>query len=215
MAAGQTKAAFRVKIVGRIHGQTTNNVLHFRAMIADLVTPESNNSLLQQLLTAIMECVIDTLLPAVTTDWTFIRSEAQMLLPQVTDPIESTAQGNLTGARTNSNVSFCASLVNLRSGVGGRRGRGKIFLPPGGDLDMTNSVLSDDLTDLLEAFLLCMFGKFVGPTKTTPFEWGVLSRKDMEGVTGANAFDAIRPIVNAAPNQVAAKIGSRKLGSGS
>ena len=215
MSAGLTKAAFRVRIIGQIHGQQTVNVLHFRSLIADLITPESTNSLLQDLLTAVMECIIDTLLPAVTDDWTFTRAEAQMLFPQASDPIESTAQGQAVGGRAPTNVSFCASLINLRSGLGGRRGRGKMFLPPGGDNDMTNSVLDTDITLLLEAFLLCMFGKFVGPNKTTTFDWCVLSRKDMEGLTGANAYDASRPIVNAAPNTRLAKIGSRKLGSGS
>lgn len=215
MSAGQTKAAFRVRIVGRMHGSATNNVLHFRALIADQVDPGIINGLLQALAVAVFECVIDTLLPATTQDWTFERVEAVMLQPTQSDPIEETAAAGTTGARANSNVSFCASLINIKSGVGGRRGRGKWFLPPGGDVDMSNSVMSEDLNNLLEQFLLCLFGKFVGQARTTPYQLCVFSRKDFDAQVLKDAFEAMRPVVELSPNQVIAKLGTRKLGVGS
>lgn len=212
--AGQTTLFYRVRIVGRLHGSTTNNVIHFRESTADSL----NDLLIQQLLTALVnavfQCVLEKLIPAVTSDWTFVRTEAQVYSPVVSDAVVAEADAGIVGGGTPASVSFAASLVNLRTGGGGRSGRGKMFLPPPGEGQTANSLMDTGSANLLEEFLVCMFSKFVGGTRTEGAEWTVFSRK-IGGALLGNVAAANRAVLQASPNVTLARCGSRKLGIGS
>lgn len=203
----------RVRIIGRIHGSQTNNVLHFAT---NTVVNDGPNldPLLLALATAVALCVIEQLLPAITSDWTFERVEAQSISPTISDAVVFTPNAGTIGTSPGTNVSFAASLVNLRSGVGGRSGRGKIFLPPAGDSVITESKLTQPPMDAIVAFLTCVAEKFHPVNGTEDWVFGILSRKLLTGIGGS--FDAaFHPVTQMAPNQIVAKMGSRKLGVGS
>jgi hypothetical protein len=211
--AGTTTLYYRCRIVGRLHGSTTNNVIHFRETTADALTDALIQQLLTALVSAVAQCVIETLLPAVTSDWTFVRVEAQTHGTNNSDLTVFTADAGLTGEGSPASASFIASLVNLRTGGGGRSGRGKIFLPPPGEGQSADSLMDTGSADLLQAFLECLFSKFVGDTRTEGPEWVVFSRK-VAGSLFADMAAANRPILQASPNVALARCGSRKLGKG-
>jgi hypothetical protein len=203
---------FQARIIGRIHGQQTVNVLNFGSDEA-AADNDALVAILVQLATQILLCVTTSLLSAVTEDWTVETVEAKQLHPALSDPVQVSAAPDTNGNLAPTNVSFAATLVNIRTGGGGRRGRGRIFLPPMGDASITNSVLSDATAgQFLTDFLECMSDKYIGPSKTENQSLGVLSRKAI--ATGTAFGDALRPATTLEANQTVSVMRSRKLGHG-
>lgn len=207
----------QLRIHGKIHGQTTINVLHFATNTAEIdVQPPS--PLLVALLAAVVDCVIQALLPAVTQDWTFEFCDARFVYHtgpglMQTDPLIQTAPANSVGTLGPTSVSFSSSLINLRTGVAGKRGRGKIFLPPPGESNVTNSAIDASTQTALTAFLTCMAGKFLGTGATEQWRWGVFSRKN--GGNNFATWDAgFYMITTLSPVTNLAVIGRRKIGHG-
>lgn len=203
----------RVRIVGQLHGSETVNVLHFatntQGTDADVIEQQ-----LIALAQAVIACVRQTLLPAVTSDWTLVRVEAQLIYPTVTDAFVETGTPADVGELGPTSVSFAASLVNIRTFGGGRRGRGRVFLPPPGETEVTASAMDEATLLLLTQFLLCIAGKFMGPDHTEDYILGVLSRTDA-GPTNANFDVGFREARALNPVARLARMGSRKVGVGS
>jgi len=212
MAAPWARGA-RVVIKGRIHGQATNNVLNFAT---NTVVNDGPNLevLLLALAQAVLACVIDELLPAITNEWTFEQVTAQAFYPDHSDPVVATPPANTTGTNGATSTSFAATLVNVRTGGGGRRGQGKMFLPPPGEAAMTQSTIIQGALDEVVAFLLCIAGKFVGAGATEDWRYVIYSRTNDNEIGGT--FDnSTREVTQMTPNQITAKLGSRKLRVGS
>lgn len=207
----------QARIVGSLHGQDTVNVLHFATNTAELdISPPS--PLLTALVTAILECVIETLLPGVTQDWTARYVDARFVYngggsPIGSDPVIATAPPDSVGELGPCSVSFASTLVNLRSGLGGRHGRGKMFLPPAGEAQTANSLLDEPTLTLITAFLTCMAGKFLGSSPTTDWRLGVLSRA-LAGPTNASFNAGFFIVSQLSPVARVAVLSRRKIGHG-
>lgn len=177
------------RIVGEIHGQQTVNVLHFatNSAIADEGTLDQ---LLLQLAQALLDCTLTTLIPAVSQDWVAKFCDAKRIAPTASDAMIATAPGGSQGGLGPTNVSFAASLLSIRTGGGGRRGRGRLFLPPPGDSEISNSLIDGPTLLLLAAFAACLAGKFLGASPSTDWRLGVYSRTNDAGATGTfdNSF---------------------------
>lgn len=210
--AGPYTGHIEARIVGRLHGQDCINVLHFATHTT--INDGNRNDLLLQLAQALLDCAISTLLPAVTSEYTLTQVEAKFIAPTVSDPIAVTPSGTNVGSRGPTSVSFQSSLLSLRTGGGGRRGRGKMFLAPAGEADITASNLDGPTVALLAAFAACLVGKFVGTSASTAFLLGVLSKTAIK-VSGSSFDNAFREVTTITPNALLAKIGSRKVGKGS
>ena len=205
-------AGAQARIHGQIHGQQTVNVLNFGTNAA-ILDQGALDTLLLQLATALLECVIDTLLDAVSIDWRVIGTDAKRIYPTVSDPIVSTAPANQVGTRSVTSVSFAASLLSLRTGGGGRKGRGRVFLPPPGEAEIAQSAIDGPTLIALTAFAACLAGKFAGTSPTTDWRLGVLSRKTA-GPTLA-AFDTgFRQVTQLSPVANVACMRSRRIGHG-
>lgn len=204
-------AGAQCRIIGEIHGQTTVNVVNFATNT--VVSDDNIDELLLQLATAMAQCVVETLLPAVTSDWRFVRTEAYRIHPLRTDPVIASGTPANVGELGPASASFLSTLVHLRTGQGGRTGRGKMFLPPPGEAQTANSVIDEPTLVLIAAFLACVASKFAGLNPETPWILGVLSRK----LAGANiqSFDSgFREVRQLTPSADIAKMGSRKKGRG-
>lgn len=207
-------AGARVRIVGKLHGQDTNNVIHLATNTQGWDDPTFFRQQLILLMEAIRDCVVDTLLPAVTSDWTFVRVEGHLIVPFISDVIVVTGTPDNVGELSAVSTSFQSALVNVRSGVGGRRGRGRMFLPPPGEAQIANSDIDGPTLVLLAAFLACVASKFMGANPTTIWRLGVLSRTDA-GPTNANFDVGFRECQSLNPVARVAIMSSRKVGSGS
>ena len=202
----------QVRIVGRIHGQTTNNVLHFSTNTVINDAP-SEDALILALLTALLACVSEQLLPAVTSDWTLDYIEGRKLYPAAGNPLQLVPDNAVVGTASACSVSFAASLLGIRSTVGGRTGRGRLFLPPPGEGETSQSISSNTVVDQLVAFVTCLAGKFIGAGHTEDWELGVLSRKLLAHDV-SNWNTSFHEAVTVIPKREQAVIGRRKLGRG-
>lgn len=172
------------RIKGKLHGQETISVLHFGTN-----DPANDQAaliaLLIQLAQAIIFCVINKLLGAVTQDWTFEGVDCKRLAPVLSDVIEVTAQAGSVGTRQQCNASFESIVIKKRSGIGGRRNRGRNFLPPPGDADMTQSVVVlGDAKNFYLDFLACLASSFIGNAASTNFRLLVLSKTTLKQFPG-------------------------------
>lgn len=200
------------RIVGEIHGQRTVNVFHFGTnnIVDDGGTLDE---LLLQLAQALLECARDTLLPAVSQDWKMLFCDAKGIAPTPTDPIVATALPTDVGQLGVTSVSFASSLVHIRTGGGGRSGRGRKFLPPPGEAQIANSDIDAPTLLLLAAFLACIATKFMGPDPEADWTLGVLSRKGFNNTPG-NFDNSFRVATSLNPVATAAVMGTRKKGRG-
>jgi len=198
--------------VGEIHGQQTVNVLHFGT---DLVANDTGqlNTVLLQLAEAMRDCVVEFLLPAVSSDWRFVRTDAKEIFPTQTDPIVVSGTPAQVGELSAASHSFAASLVNVHTGIGGRRGRGKMFLPPPGEGQTANSLIDEPTLVLLAAFTACVATKFMGAAPESDWHYGVLSSKDLNHVP-ANFNTAFRVAASLNISAEAAVMRSRRRGHG-
>ena len=204
---------FQARIAGHMHGSETVNIINFgtNEAAADTAALET---LLFQLGTAILACVINSLIPAVTSDWTVEEVGVKQLHPVLTDEIIAAAPAGVNGEGGPTNVSFAAILMKNRTGGGGKRGRGRNFLPPPGDAAMTNSVMDDaNANNAYAAFLTCLGNNFFSGGQNSPFDMGVLSRKVLKDTPG-NFDAAFRKTTNLIIEQKVSVISSRKLGRG-
>lgn len=203
-------------IHGTIHGQETVNVMHF-ATNANITDQPFPHPLLLELAQALLECAVDTLLPAVTQDWTLVKTRASFVgtvIPTLSpDFVEATAPAASVGELSSTSVSFAASGVDLKTGRNGRNGRGRMFLPPAGEAEMSASGIDNATLLLIAAFLTCMAGKFLGASPSTVWRWGVYSRK-LGGASFANFDAAFAVIGQSSPRANSFVIGRRKVGRG-
>lgn len=203
------------RIIGEIHGQQTVNVLHFATNSA--LGGGADIALLILLAQAIMQCVETVLLPAVTQDWNVSAVDAQYLGTVIggttTDPVVEGPAGPGIGGLGPTSVSFAASLMQLRSGVAGKSGRGRSFLPPPGEAQVAQSTIDDPTLTLLVQFANCLISKFVGIGASTDFRLGVYSRK-LGGGVFANFNAAFFEVKQITFSNKLAVIGRRKTGHG-
>lgn len=211
MAAPWASGA-KLRIIGKLHGQDCINVLHFgtNTVIND---PTQLAQLLTALATAMLACVVDSLLPAVTSNYTVTRIEAAQIHPAQGDVIEVAAAPGSVGTLSPVSASFLATLVNIKTGFGGRSKRGKMFLPPVGETEATDSLINAGNMDEIVAFLTCVAGKFIGAGATEDWRLGVYSKK-LAG-PGKDFNAGFTEALTLVPSNVIAKMGSRKVGKGS
>lgn len=203
----------RVRIHGVHHAGITNNVLHFGT---ETVGYDAGTIMAQlgQLATAVVDCVRTTLLPALGSDWKLDKVTAQALHPVLTDPAEVVGLNTDVGALANTNVSFTSQLVSLRTGLGGRSKRGRMFLPPAPEGGVTESTLTDAQMILLVAFVTCIAGKFLaGGSDPNGWRLCVLSRKLL--AANANNYNlGVTEVTNMTARKELASMRTRKLGRG-
>jgi len=205
-------AGAECRIVGSLHGVETVNVWHF-ATNEVINDDPSLDTLLQQLITAMSQCVRDFLLPAVTSDWRFVQCDARRIAPTFSDPVIGTGTPADVGELSPTSHSVSCSLVSIRTGGGGKSGRGRKFLPPPGEAEIANSLINDATLLLIAAYLACVAEKFAGANATTFWRVGVLSTKKLHALGGS--FDnAFREATQLSPVANVHYLGSRQIGHG-
>lgn len=206
-------AGAELSVYGEIHGQTAVNVWHFATNIVGWDNPQSANDALVALATAMLDCFVTNLLPIISSDFRLIGAAAKGIHPDLKEPVVVAAPANSFGGGDPTNNSFTAILVNLRTGQGGRRGRGKKFLPPPGDDALVSSNVDGPTLIAVGTFLACVAGKFLGANPTTDWRLGVLSKTDLKAAGGS--FDnAFRIVTTMTPSIDQAVMTSRRKGRG-
>jgi hypothetical protein len=197
-----------VTIEGVLHGQQTVNVLHFGAN-----APEPNWN---QLIADILDCITTALRPATSSEWTLTKLTHRRLFPNLSDPEDHFPAVATAGTGLPSETSFSANIIQIRTGLGGRRHRGRMFLPGVIANDVNQSRLTDNGLAKLVAFAACMAGKFIhlpADVDQKAFEIGVLSRTQAK-VQGETLESAFTPATNLVAQRVVGVMRSRRIGHG-
>lgn len=199
----------QITIVGSQHGSETNNVLCFGTNI----TPPNWT----QVATWIIECIVNNLKPALSSDWTLNRLVVREIFPAIGDALDVVPGTAVAGTGLGALPAFNSALINLYTGGGGRSGRGRVFLPGVITTQVANGRINTASQTPYVNFIICMAAKFINsldPAAVRDYQWCVLSRKNA-GANYANAGTAARPVTKAQLNPVVATMHSRKIGVGS
>lgn len=196
----------KITIVGSLHGQETNNVLHFRFT--------SGISTFQGLIDAILDCIRTALLPGLSNEWRLIEVRGKQLFPIGTDEVITPAlPGDVGGLSVEALPSYCAGLISIKTGLAGRRNRGRFFLAGIPENGHTASRLTSGELAALVAYATCLAGKFISATSTHPYFLGVLSRKNI--ASGMNIGQAFKEATVLQTTNVLGTQRRRKVGVGS
>jgi len=204
---------YQVRIVGRIEGQETNNVLHFRYL-----SGASDTDVATHLILVAIQCFINHLLPVLSNAWTLERVIWKRVSPTlgpeiISIPVGAGAGGNMSG----SEPSFVSAVVSLRTREGGRRKRGRMYIPGVPESAVTGSSIEtdDEVWQGLLDFCLCMIAAFVpgDPVGANQWGWSVYSRAN-GGATFPYGLAGFTQITEAVPVQLLGTTRSRKVGRG-
>ena len=202
----------QVVVTGKVDQQDYRNIMHFGTDLTGFDT--QNDALLLALAAAVFECFITVLLPGLSSNITLSGCKAKRIYPVVSDEVIDATNAGVGGLGQPALPSFTAMMLDIKTGGGGRRNRGRMFLPPPTEVNTTNSVLATAGLDLLTDFAQCMVGKFLGLSGSTDWQIGVLSRA---AITKDNAAInvAFKPATSITPVDLIACQRRRKIGKGS
>lgn len=209
-ATGET---YQVRLVGRMEGQETNNILYFQ------LTGSGDADVELHLIQVLLTCFIDNIMPVVTTQWALEKLVWRQVSPalgleHVTIPeTPQIGQGDI-----NALPSFNSALLSIRTTRPGRRGRGRMFLAgvPEGATTNSEFTVSQAFWLGLISFAACLVANFVhaDPGVGTE-EWSMMIYSPtIGGKTLPYAAQGFAPVTEINPVKQIATTRSRKVGRG-
>ncbi len=202
---------FKATIEGTLHGQLTNNVMFF-SRTGELGTPDWTQ-FMSQLAADIISCITTTLLPAVSSQWTFVRIKIQRLDGTGTDENLYAAPANSVGAGSESLPSTVAAVLSIRTGLRGRSKRGRMYLGGLPESGQATSALTPGQLVLVAAFATCLIDKFINNQVAGDAKLGVYSRK-LGGTQPYSLVAGWYPATTIIAQGVLGTMRSRMLGRG-
>jgi hypothetical protein len=203
--------AFQVKVVGRVEGQETNNILNF-------IAATSIDNVETRLILALAECFITNLLPVLTSKWTFEHIMWKQTKPVLgVEMITIPPGAGAGGGSANALPSLNSACISIRTAQGGRSKRGRMYIPGIPEDATTDSQFNTEgpFWAALIAFAACVVTKFVvgDPPAANSFQMEVYSRK-LGGASFPYTTPGFTPVVSLTPDVIVATTRSRKLGRG-
>lgn len=208
-------ALYQVRIDGRIENQQTKNVMHFMQYSTD-----GDNDVETHLVLAILNCFITNLLPVMSSAWTLESATWKQLAPTLGNENQTVPAGILQGAGgADALPSYCSALLSIRTTLGGRSGKGRMFLPGIPENQTEGSLIDKDLAmwAALLAFAVCIIQTFGVKADPDPgqhaWAFGVFSRK-LGGAAAPFNIAGFHPVTSIVPSALLATTRSRKIGHG-
>lgn len=167
---------YRLKLVGELHGQATETAFHFLTN-----SSWNGNSSYKVELTDLMTHFVANIVPKVqlfaSQEWVAKTVIGITLIPKAEVFIE-TRLPNGTGTQPDNCLpSFCAGLLSLRTGFGGRSRIGRLYIPGVAEGLSSASRLEGQYLSLLSGIGASLL-QFYGPSGSVPWvRYGVFSRK--------------------------------------
>jgi hypothetical protein len=201
-----TKVA-QVVVDGLLYGQQTNNVLHFATNIEPMPDPQTLLGSLEAHIRALWR-------PATGSDWTLTRLTFRALYPALLDEVERIPNPAIAATGLPALPGTNAAILALRTGLGGRTHRGRIFAPAIIGNDVTNGKFNDTGLAKWQAVGDDLVVRYKSGGSQGEWEMVVLSRKNAAapGGTLASASVAINVVV---ARRIPGVIRRRKIGVGS
>lgn len=201
---------FEVVIKGSQEQQAYRNVIHFRP--SGVVADPDLVAFLAALAAAMGQCFVSALLPHLANEFVYVGTDARQIFPVITDPQTDATGAGVGGVGTGTLPSFNSMLVQKRTNGGGRRGRGRMFLPAPTEGDQDGSSLSTDGVTHVTAFLTCVAGKFIGASPSEDANMVLLSKAAVAG--GGTIGNSVRDVTQLVPMTKVACLRRRKSGVG-
>jgi hypothetical protein len=210
----QQNDKYQVRVVGRVEGQETNNVLHFSC-----ASGAGDADVALHLITVLLQCYITHLLPVLTSKWSLEKAVWKRVAPTLGPELVTVPTGTTSGGGSaNALPSFAAGVISLKSILGGRSHRGRMYIAGIPETATTDSFLNaaDPFWTAMLAFANCIVSNFIigDPVGTNSWQMMIYSRK-LGGAHfpyGNAGFTAIKEVL---PNQLVGTMRSRKVGRGS
>lgn len=204
----------RAVIEGRIHGQTTNNVLWFvlPGELGDVDWPAK----LAALGAAIIACVVEQLLPGLSSDYVLTGVRCTLMTDPARPEWLTTPTGGNAGGLAEALPSTCAAVISVRTPYAGKSNRGRHYLAGIPEANHAQSLMSGPPLAAVVAFLACMLGKFKFNDGTEEFRWVVFSSKKGYTAPSTYAFtnETTSPVTNVLARTVVGTVRRRRIGSG-
>jgi hypothetical protein len=206
-----TGDGYQVRMRGRIEGQETNNVLHFAA-----VGPVDDVEV--RLILVLAACFVQHLVPVSSSKWALQDVVWKQVTPILGVEHITVPPGVLVGAGTvNSLPSFCSAVLSIRTRLGGRSHRGRMYLPgvPEEATDGSTILGASNYWNGFLAFITCVATNFIlgDPPPANSFQWEVYSRK-LGGAKFPYTAAGYTPVASVLPVQQLGTTRSRKIGRG-
>lgn len=204
-------AIWQVRMIGELDGQQIVNVLHFQ-------TPGSVDDMELRLIVVLANCWLTHLKPVTASGFTLneIRYQLMSANPPGLEYTYAVPGGTATGSAA-ALPSFNAAVVSLRSNIGGRHGRGRMFLAGIPEAATTNSLLDTGHAYWagLIAFCACVAAAFIneGSPPANFVRWIIYSRS-LGGASVPFSIAGATHTITATPNALIGTIRSRKVGRG-
>lgn len=167
---------YRLKLVGELHGQATETAFHFQTNS----TGNVNNSYrveLQDLMANFVTNIVPKVQLFASQEWIGKTVLGITLIPKAEVFIETRLMNGTGGQSDDSLPSFCAGLLSLRTGFGGRSRIGRLFLPGVSENLSSTSRLEGSYLTLLANVGAALTSTF-GANGAYPWNrYGVFSRK--------------------------------------
>lgn len=204
----------RATIQGKLHGQVINNVLWF-SLAGELGTIDWPAKL-TELAQAIINCVVTTLLPGLSSQYALESVTAALLSTADKIQIVVPAPANSVGGLGESLPAQAAATVTLYTPYGGHSRRGGMRIAGIPEANHALSVLSGPPIEAIAAFLACMLTNFKFDGTASKFDWIIYSRKlgFVKPSTCNLTLDTMAPVTNTVVRTTCGSQNSRKLGRG-
>ena len=201
MGAGQV---YECRVNGVMDGQVINNVLHVRG-------EDPNGGEAEDAANGVMNWWASSIKDVLADDYTMLNCTARQITPEVGDPYISTESANKQGAIAEVALpSFCAIVLQQRTGFASRRKRGRIYLAGIPISYVVDSVLTSAAQTAIAAKITTILDNF--PNGTNPFTLGVWSKTEWDQSADVDAAFTDLTAINV--NPIIGTQRRRRIGTG-
>lgn len=206
-----TNDCWQVRVQGRMEGQVTENVLHFKTL-------SDTDDIELRLIAALVSCFVTHLIPVVTSAWSLERVVWKQVTPVLgVEHVYTTGLPVAGSGPATALPSFNSAVLSIRTLQGGRSHRGRMYIP--GIPEAATTISAFDTGNAfwtgLVNFAACLVTTFVfhDPVGPNHQQLEIYSRK-LGGATfpyGAAGFtpaETVTPVVQIGTTR------SRKVGRG-
>jgi hypothetical protein len=168
------RGLYRLKVIGEIHSQVTETVFHFRTK--DSSTFTTYQSEMNALLTDFKAVVMPKLHVFANQEWAVKSILMVSLIPSPGVLIEDRQPGGGGFQVGHSLPSYCAGLLTIRTGLSGRSGHGRIYVPGVPEDFSSNSRLDGTSLGFLQDIGNALLTRYGASGTYNSNQYGVFSR---------------------------------------
>lgn len=204
MANYSDAAIIRGVVSGHLHGQLVENVFFFRAKNAGI--PDN------EIAATVRDKVVDQLNNDVSEQMVFERVKVQEIFPVMRDPFELPI--NMAGVQAGEAApSLVAGIVSLKTGLGGRRNRGRKYVAGLLRDNIDLSLIDQARVDSMQVSWNSINSWFAADNNLSNLTWGILHRT-LNGAPVPLSADSYVPITSVVVQRVAGSMRTRRPGRG-